>query len=392
MNTPADRPFIPLCEPFLGGNEWAYVKDCLDTGWVSSVGKYVDQFEERFASYLGSPHAVAAVNGTSALHIALLVAGIKPGDEVLVSTLTFIAPVNAIRYAGAWPVLMDASPTDWQMDPEKAASFLETQCERHDGVLRNRTTGRPVRAILPVHILGHCVDMAPIAALAKKHGLILIEDASESLGASYDGRKIGTLGDIACFSFNGNKLLTTGGGGMITTRNPEWAAHAKHLTTQAKSSRGEFIHDEIGYNYRLTNMAAAMGCAQLEAIEHHLVRKREIAARYIDAFADVPNVQPPTLHPKCNSSWWMFTIRLDPTQGPPAREVGDALRRQNIDTRPLWQPMHRSPAHSASQSWKCEHADAIYAEALSLPCSVGLTSERQDDVAGALRAQLAGHG
>ena len=379
MNTPSERRSIPLCEPFLGGNEWSYVKDCLDTGWVSSVGKYVDLFEDRFAAYLGIRHAVAAVNGTSALHVALLVAGIKPGDEVLVSTLTFIAPVNAIRYAGAWPVLMDASPSDWQMDPAKVADFLKTQCEHRNGVLTNRHTGRAVRAILPVHILGHAVDMEPIATLARDYGLIVIEDTSESLGAEYDGRKLGTYGDIACFSFNGNKLLTTGGGGMIATGNPEWAAHAKHLTTQAKASRTEVIHDEIGYNYSLTNVAAAMGCAQLERIEHHLGRKREIAQRYLQGFAGLnPALQCVDPGARTHSSWWMFTVRLNPRAARPAREVQQTLAQQGIESRPLWQPMHRSPAHADCQAWHCEQADALCAEALSLPCSVGLSESDQN--------------
>ncbi len=260
--TPPALRDIPLCVPEIGGNEWAYVKECLDTGWVSSVGLFVDRFERQLADFVGAKFAVATVNGTAALHIALLVAGVRPDDEVLVSTLTFIAPANAIRYAGAWPVFIDAEPRYWQMDPEQVENFIERNCRWAEGILVNRTTGRRVSAVVAVHILGHPVDLDPIVAVCRKYGLAIIEDATESLGARYKGRMVGTLGDIACFSFNGNKLITTGGGGMIVTDNADWARKAKYLTTQAKDDPLEYIHNEIGYNYRLTNLQAAMGCAR----------------------------------------------------------------------------------------------------------------------------------
>jgi perosamine synthetase len=230
----AAAKFIPLCVPHISGNEWEYVKDCLDTGWVSSVGSYVTRFEKMTADYVGTQHAVAAVSGTAALHTALLVAGVKPDDEVIVSNLSFIAPANAIRYCGASPVFVDVDPDYWQMDHRIVAEFLKTKCSVSQGVLVNKETGRRVRAVLPVHILGHPVDIDPILELAREYNLPVIEDATESLGAVYKDRKVGRLGDIACFSFNGNKLITTGGGGMIVTDNDEWAARAKYLTTQAK--------------------------------------------------------------------------------------------------------------------------------------------------------------
>src|SRR3972149_6950111 len=211
--------FIPLSVPQLVGNEWKYVKECLDTNWVSSVGSFVDRFEQTMASYIGCRKAVATVNGTAALHVALQVAGVQADDEVLVSDLTFIAPVNAIRYLGAWPVFIDAAADYWQMDPQKVRDFLDKQCLWKDGQLRNKSTGRRVSAVLPVHILGHPVDMDPIVELARKYQLKIIEDATECLGAKYKGRMVGSHGDISCFSYNGNKIITTGGGGMIVTDN-----------------------------------------------------------------------------------------------------------------------------------------------------------------------------
>ena len=275
---PPPAGFIPLCVPEIRGNEWRYVKDCLDTGWVSSVGSYVNRFEQMAAERVGVTHAVATVNGTAALHIALQLAGVEPDDEVLVPTLTFIAPANAVRYCGAWPVFVDAEPEYWQMDPAKTAEYLENGCVWRDGALRSRATGRRVRALLPVHVLGHPADVAPLLELARKFNLAVIEDATESLGAAYRDRPVGQWGDIACLSFNGNKLLTTGGGGMILTNNTAWAQRAKYLTTQAKDDPVEYVHGAIGYNYRLTNVQAAMGCAQMELLDEYIVAKRRIAA------------------------------------------------------------------------------------------------------------------
>src|SRR5271157_3460815 len=244
-DAPSAAGSIPLSAPEIRGNEWRYVKECLDTAWVSSVGSYVDRFEQMVAQQAGTRYAVATVNGTSALHIALLVAGVRPEDEVLVSALTFIAPVNAIRYVGAWPVFIDAEPAYWQMDPARVVEFLERDCRWSDGTLYNQRTGRRVTAVIPVHVLGHPVDLDPILEVASKFGLKVIEDATEGLGATYKGRGLGCLGDLACFSFNGNKIITTGGGGMIVTDNQEWARRAKYLTTQAKDNEVEFIHGEI---------------------------------------------------------------------------------------------------------------------------------------------------
>jgi len=299
---PAAEALIPLSVPEIRGNEWKYTKECLDTNWVSSIGPFVDRFEQELAARVGTGYAVATVNGTAALHVALLVAGIGPDDEVLVSTLTFIASANAIRYVGAWPVFVDAEPDYWQMDPQKTTDFLEKGCRWNNGELRNRRTGRRVRAILPVHILGHPVDMDPILEVARKYGLAVIEDATESLGAKYKGRMGGHLGDAACFSFNGNKIITTGGGGMLVTDKEEWALKAKYLTTQAKDDPVEFRHDAVGYNYRLTNIQAAMGCAQFEVLDEYVNTKRRIAATYTEALRDVPGITP------MREASWAFSI------------------------------------------------------------------------------------
>jgi perosamine synthetase len=376
---------IPLIVPEIGGNEWLYVKECLDTGWVSSVGSYVDRFEQMVASQAGTRYAVATVNGTSALHVALLVAGVHPEDEVLVSTLTFIAPVNAIRYAGAWPVFIDAEPDYWQMDSARAIEFLERECRWVDGELRNKTTGRRVTAVLPVHVLGQAVDLDPIISVAKQYNLKVIEDATEGLGATYKGRSLGSIGDSGCFSFNGNKLITTGGGGMLVTSNEEWACKAKYLTTQAKDDPIEYIHGEIGYNYRLTNVLSAIGCAQVEQLDTFIARKRSIAARYSEKLAEVPGITPMRSAPGVESSCWLYTILVDEDQfGMDSRQLMHRLNSQNIQCRPLWQPIHLSPAHRSKGALERPVAERLARQALSLPCSVGLSESEQERVIAAI--------
>jgi perosamine synthetase len=376
---------IPLSVPEIRGNEWRYVKECLDTNWVSSVGAYVDQFEQMVARQAETRHGVATVNGTAALHVALLVAGVQPEDEVLVSTLTFIAPVNAIRYVGAWPVFIDAEPTYWQMDPSRVVDFLEKASQWIDGTLYNRRTGRRITAVIPVHILGHPVDIDPILTVARKFGLKVIEDATEGLGAAYKGRSLGCLGDIACFSFNGNKIITTGGGGMIVTDNDEWARKAKYLTTQAKDDSVEYIHGEVGYNYRLTNLLAAIGCAQMEQLPAYVAAKRKIAARYTDQLHDLPGIMPMATAPWAASTHWMYTILVNEEKfGMNSRGLLKALISRRIQCRPLWQPIHQSPAHAAASIEAMPVAEQLAREALSLPCSVGLTESEQDRVIAAV--------
>jgi perosamine synthetase len=380
-NSGARASYIPLSVPEIRGNEWNYVKDCLNTGWVSSVGQYVSRFEGMIAETVGARSAVATCNGTSALHIALLVSGVKEDDEVLVSTLTFIAPVNAIRYAGAWPVLMDAEAQFWQMDPQKLECFLKQRCRYTKGALRNSKTGRRVKAILPVHILGHPADMDAIVSVAREFDLAVIEDATECLGAKYRGRSLGTIGDIGCFSFNGNKIITTGGGGAIVTDHSRWAERAKYLTTQAKDDPVEYVHGEIGYNYRLTNIQAALGCAQIELLPEYICRKRDIASRYERALKSIPGITVMPEAPWAESIFWLYTVLIDEKEfGTSARALVNKLGAAHIEARLLWQPMHRSPVHRVCETFGGECADWLHIRALSLPCSVGLTESDQDYV------------
>ncbi len=378
---PSMAETIPLCEPEIGGREWEYLKECLDTNWVSSVGSYVDRFEQEVAAYAGAGYGVATSSGTAAIHIALLVAGVQPDDEVLVSTLSFIAPANAIRYVGAWPVFMDAEPDYWQMDIEKVERFLTRVCQWRNGELRNPSSGRRVRGILPVHILGHPCDMDPLLELARRYDLVVIEDATESLGAQYRGRTLGSLGDVSCFSFNGNKLITTGGGGMLVTDNQEWARRARYLTTQAKDDSIEYVHNEIGYNYRLTNIQAAMGCAQMESLEHHIAAKRRMAATYAESFASVPGISPMREASWAASVPWLYTVSVDRDgYGMSSRELLAHLEDSGIQARPLWQPLHLSQAHRGAHAHECVVAEDITRDALSLPSSVGLSSDDQQRV------------
>ena len=373
--------FVPLIVPEIRGNEWKYVKECLDTNWVSSVGSYVDRFERMVAERAETKYAIATINGTAALHIALQLAGVQRDDEVVVSSLTFIAPANAIRYVGAWPVFIDAEPAYWQIDPAGVVDFLDNGCRWDGESLRNRRTGRRVRAILPVHILGHPVDLDPILAVAEKYSLPVIEDATEGLGARYRGKRLGSLGRAGCFSFNGNKIITTGGGGMLVTNDAEWAARARYLTTQAKDDPIEYVHNAVGYNYRLTNLLAAMGCAQMEQLDIFVETKRQIAKRYRESLCSLPGIHLPEEADWALSTFWMYTVLIDQkVTGIDSRRLLRELAAKKIQTRPLWQPIHRSPAHNASGSPPCPNSDLLYSQAISLPCSVGLTRTDQNYV------------
>ncbi len=375
------QDFIPLSVPKIGGNEWKYVKDCLDTGWISSVGSYVNLFEQQFSSRLGSKYSVATVNGTAALHIALIVTGVKPDDEVLVPSLTFIAPVNTIRYIGAWPIFIDADPLYWQMDPQDIKRFLSRDCEKHNGALWNKSTGRRIRAILPVHILGHPCEMDEILTIARENDLVIIEDATESLGAQYHQKNVGVLGDISCFSFNGNKVISNGGGGMIVTNHVEWGEKARYLSTQAKDDPKEFIHNEIGYNYRMTNVLAAIGLAQLELLDSYIQRKREISRLYEDELKDVCGLSfmPESEH--VFSTKWLNTMLVDVNDyGYNSRELIKILADNQIESRPLWQPIHLSPAYKGCNPRSCPEARRINQLAVSIPSSVGITDAEQTKV------------
>jgi len=383
---------IPLCVPEIKGNEWKYIRDCLDTNWVSSVGSYVERFEQLVAEYVGARYAIATTSGTAALHVALLVAGVEPDDEVLVSDLTFVAPTNAIRYVGAWPVFIDAEPEYWQIDPILVTDFVEQHCIWRKGQLYNKGTGRRVIGILPVHILGHPVDMDPLIEIAKKYGLAIIEDATESLGAKYRDRSVGILGDISCFSFNGNKLMTTGGGGMILTDHKSWADRARYLTTQAKDDPLEYIHYEIGYNYRLTNIQAAMGCAQMEQLEAFVATKRSNAVTYKFALRTIEGIELMREAPWAYATYWLNTVLVNKKKyGLDSRTLMKLLAKKGIQTRPLWQPMHQSPAHIKSQFFGGSVSEFLNYRALSLPSSVGLSHQDIKHIVSTIREKMPDH-
>ncbi len=378
---------IPLCVPEIRGNEWQYVRECLDTGWVSSVGSYVTKFEEALAARAGTKHAIATVNGTAALHIALLCAGVEAGDEVLVSTMTFIAPANAIRYANAHPVFIDCEPDFWEMDPAAVARFLEHECTFDGTTVTDTATGRRVKAIVPVDVLGHPVDLDPLRALAARYHLKVVEDATESLGALYKGAPCGGASDAACFSFNGNKLITTGGGGMIVTNDDAIAKRARYLTTQAKDDPIEYVHGAVGYNYRLTNVQGAIGCAQMELLDAYIEAKRANAARYTELLAGVPGITPMPEAPWARSTFWLYTILVDEAAfGRSSRELLQILGERKIQARPIWQPMHRSPAHRGERAFGGDVADRLCRDALSLPSSVGLTAPQLEAVVATIRS------
>jgi perosamine synthetase len=373
--------FVPLCVPEIRGNEWKYVKECLDTGWVSSVGSYVERFERMIADTVGVNHAVATASGTAALHVALRIAGVGPGDEVLVPTLTFIAPANAVRYLGAYPVIMDVDLNYWQIDPQKVHDFLTQECAYRGRKLRNKASGRQVKAIVPVHLLGHPCDMDPILTLAAQFGLKVVEDATESLGSKYRGRPAGSMGDLGCLSFNGNKIITTGGGGAITTNCDSLAKEARYLTTQAKDDAFEYIHNEVGYNYRLTNIQAAMGVAQLEQLAPYVEAKRKTKQIYDSHLSDINGLTLPREADWARSNCWLYTVLIDAEKyGESSREVARRLKLRCVEARPFWRPVHRQAPFQDCQAYRIEVADRLYEEGISLPCSVGLSFEQQDRV------------
>lgn len=373
---------VPLSVPCLEGNSARYLQECVDTNFVSSVGPFVGRFETEFAAKVGSKHAVACSNGTAALHVALRVAGVGPGDEVLVSDFTFVATVNPIAYLGARPVLVDADAATWNMDPDLVVEELER---------RARVGQKMPKAVLVAHILGMPADLAPIQDACARHGVYLIEDAAEALGASYGsgplaGRQVGTVGLMGCFSFNGNKIITSGGGGMVATGDPALARRAKHLTTQARLPGPDYIHDEIGYNYRLTNLSAALGVAQLEMLDTFVARKRSIACRYDEAFKRIPGITPPPRPVWGNPTFWMYSILVDSAvTGIGRASIRERLLTKGIESRSLWVPAHQMSFYREMPCLGGELGETLFARGLSLPCSVSLTDTQQERVIGAFK-------
>jgi perosamine synthetase len=369
---------IALHEPSFEGNEWAYVKDCLDTGWVSSAGAYVERIEHMVADTCGAAHGVAVVNGTAGLHAALIAFGVGPGDLVICPALTFIATANAIAYCGASPLFVDIDKATFGIDAEKLAAFLKHDCAPGTtGLPTHKTSGRPIAAITPVHLFGHSANMTALAALAEAYRLPLIEDAAEALGSLYKGRGCGSLGTAGVISFNGNKTVTTGGGGVIVTNDADIARRLKHMTTTARiPDRWWFDHDAVGFNYRMPNINAALGCAQMELLPRFIERKRRLARLYADLFRDLPRV---TVHgepTECVSNFWLNALLFDDA------ETRDhflaATHSRGIETRPCWRLIPDTEAHRAApRSDDLSVARKTVAQLVNIPSGPRLMAEKK---------------
>lgn len=370
---PSQKDFIPLHEPSFAGAEWSYVKECLDTGWVSSVGKYVDLFEEKLAEYTGVKRAVAVVNGTAALHISLLAAGVEQNEEVLMPALTFIATANAVSYCGAVPHFVDSEQATLGVDAKKLRSYLQEIATLKAGACYNRQSGRRIRAVVPMHTFGHPVDLDELAALCEEFHLVLVEDAAESLGSFYKGKHTGNWGLVSAVSFNGNKIVTTGGGGAVLTNDEELGRKIKHWTTQAKvPHRWEFQHDAIGYNYRLPNINAALGCAQLEQLPGFVKAKRSLADLYKQAFSELEGVSFLIEPDFARSNYWLNAFLLDADLAGERDVVLQTLNDAGIMSRPVWNLMYTMPMFQGCPRMACETAADISKRLINIPSSANL--------------------
>lgn len=367
---------IPLSVPNISGNEWQYMKDCLDTSWVSSVGSYVNQFERVTAEYTGAKYAVATSNGTSAIQIALMLAGVKANDLVIAPNITFVASINAIKYTGAKPILIDIDFDTWQMDIDLLEDFLVNHTFVENNTCFYKATRQIIRAILPVHVLGNMGDMDKLMSLSNKYHLHVVEDSTEALGSYYKGKHAGTFGLLGTLSYNGNKLITTGGGGMILTDDEGLAKKAKHLTTQAKAKPDEYFHDEIGYNFRLVNVLAAMGVAQMEQLTTFLKRKEEITAFYNARLSKIEGFVNQKVLTDVNPNYWLYTIKI-----PRAKSLLAHFKNLAIEARPFWVPMNQLPANENDLYYtKTDISNQIYDTCVSLPCSTNITDEQLETV------------
>jgi perosamine synthetase len=366
-------PPVALHEPEFAGNEWAYVKDCIDTGWVSYKGAYVERFERDLAAFTGTAAAIAVVNGTAALHVCLILAGVQPGDEVILPSLTFVATANAVTFAGAICHFVDVEVSTLGMDPVRLDHYLTDILERRGNDAVNRRTGRRIGAIMPMHTFGHPADLDLILEVARRHGIPLVEDAAESIGSFYKGRHTGNHGLVSGMSFNGNKIATTGGGGAILTNDPAIAERARHITTTAKlPHRWEFIHDEVGFNYRLPNLNAALGCAQLEEVAGFIEDKRRLADRYVAAFADVPGLEVVREPEFARSNYWLNAILLDPDQAGLREPILEATNDAGFMTRPVWRLIHRLPMYADAPRMDLPVSESIEARLINIPSSARL--------------------
>ena len=366
---------VPLHEPTFAGNEWLYLKECLDSTFISSAGKFVDRFEVELAAYTGAKHAVAVVNGTAALHIALKLAGVGSNNEVLVPALTFVATANAITYCSAIPHFVDSEERTLGVDAAKLREYLNASTALHSGQCVNRKSGRVIRALVPMHTFGHPVDLDGLLAIAKDFNLALVEDAAESLGSYYHSRHTGTFGLLGTLSFNGNKTITTGGGGAILTNDAGLARHARHLTTTAKLPHAwDYVHDEIGYNYRMPNLNAAVGCAQLEQLPALLAAKRELFQRYRRAFAEVAGVSLMAEPQHCQSNYWLQTLLLDAGHAPQRDAVLQATNAAGIQTRPAWMLMNELIPFKDHPSMELSGAQSLAQRLINIPSSSSLVA------------------
>jgi perosamine synthetase len=359
-----------LHEPCLQGEEWTYVKECLDTGWVSSVGKFVDQFENDLARFTNTEHAIATVNGTAALHACLVLAGVKRDDEVIVPALTFVATANAVCYLNAIPHFADSEARTLGLDPVKLEAHLQSSAKMKNGVCINSETGRVIRAVICMHTFGHPVDMDPLLALCQKWNLFLIEDAAESLGTTYKGIQTGNFGRLAALSFNGNKTITTGGGGAILTNEADLAKKAKHLTTTAKVPHAwDFVHDQVAFNYRMPNVNAAIGVAQLEQLPGFLANKRRLADTYAEAFANIDGLaffwEPNFAH----SNYWLNLILLDQENSDQLETVLRAVNDAGYMSRPAWVPMHQLDIFAGCPAMDLSITEDLARRLINIPSS-----------------------
>jgi perosamine synthetase len=367
---PVERGAVSLHEPEFRGNEWAYVKECLDTGWVSSVGKFVDRFEVDLATFTGSAAAVATANGTAALHVCLLLVGTRPGDEVLVPSLTFVATANAVSYASATPHFVDCDTRTLGVDAGKLDAHLSEVAEVRGDECFNRRTGARIRALVPMHTFGHPVDVDGLVAVCARWRVVIVEDAAESLGSYYRGVHTGRFGRVAALSFNGNKLVTTGGGGAVLTDDPALGKLAKHLTTTARTPhRWSFLHDQVGFNYRMPNINAALGCAQLEELPGFLARKRVLAERYAAAFRGLDGVEFVSEPGGSRSNYWLNTIRITHANLEHRDAILAALNEAGLMARPAWTPMHRLPMYAHCPRADLATTESLEASLVNLPSS-----------------------
>jgi len=376
---------IPLSAPNIGQREKDSILECLDSGWVSSAGPYVSKFEKKFAEFVGVPHAVAVSSGTAALHLGLLGSGLSTGDEVIAPTITFIATVNAINYCGAKPIFFDCDEF-FNLNLDAVQKFLEERCELRVGLLYNRSTNKRVWGMVPTHVFGNPIDMNRVTILAKRFGLTIVEDAAESVGSFVSGKHTGTFGICGCFSFNGNKIMTTGGGGMIVTESAALAEKLRYLSTQAKDDPDRFIHNEVGFNYRLISLQAALGIAQLESIQEFLASKQRIFARYTEAFKDSDHFQIISVPPYGVSNYWLSNIRLNAlSPHATAESLISFLKDQKIEARRIWWPNHLQKPYAECERFEISRAELEVSRVVSIPSSSGMSKAEQEQVIAALK-------